>query len=344
MSERWWSNTSASWLAVIYVAAIIGQLFVTGRAGELFNPSSILLESNKGDDIFAGRLNRGENSAFVVLGYMKLLCIPFFYIELQRKLGSRWILQLLLLCGVTYLQVTVAEQWGRAALVQPFLIWLFVLLAHKRISGKIFTAIIVMGFTAVVPILNSITVWRQGGDFALTDGLGANISAFQKAELSYPSLYPIAREMGASGEYIERYLLWLVSLPFPSSLTGTSFSVSRDFSEEILGITYGQGGFYVLLPSWLGESFIAFGPYFALWGLIVGVLIGLMDRFLSKTPELLTYDAYLMALLFVYLRSVSQEYIAQAVASMWLLLFLYALSRLRREKTGASTTEEEISK
>lgn len=328
-STKWWSDRTATALAVGYLAAIVGQLIATSSLGVLLQPGQILLDANKGGEIFQGRLLRADNLTFVLLGYVKLLCLPFFYIEMQRRFDRKWLVQLLWLLAVTNLQVAAANQWGRSAWIQPILVWLLILLVHRRITGRTFSAMAAVGFVLVVPMLNALADWRSGRGFSIAGGLGHNLASFADQELSYPRYLPVAEAMGASGQYIEKYLYWLSTLPIPGSLTGGSFSVTRDFSERILGIRYGDGGFYVLLPGWLGESFIAFGEYYALWGLIVGLVIGLLDRFMSRTPALLTFDAFLTGLLAVYLRSVSQEFIAQAVGCLWILLLLFVLRRVR---------------
>ncbi len=325
---KWWSDRTATLLAAGYLTAILGQVAASASLTDLLQPGQVLLGANTAGAVFDGRIARAGNSAYVLLSYVKLLCLPFFYIELQRRFGGRWLIQFMALFAVTYVQVAAANQWGRAAWVQPILVWLLILLAHRRITFGRFATATFLGYVTLVPILNAVAAWRSRLDFSIAGSLEGNLFTFAAQEFSYPRYYPAAEAMGATGDYVEKYLTWLFTLPIPSSFTGDSFSVTRDFSESILGIPYGKGGFYVLLPSWLGESFIAFGEGFALWGLIVGTVIGLLDRFLSQTRELLSLDAFVTGLLVICLRSVSQEFISQAVGCLWILILLFVLRRL----------------
>lgn len=328
---RWWDPRVAAVLALGFIIAALGQVVASGATLDLFRPWVVITQANQGGDIFAGRIARSGDTSFTLLAYIKLVCTPFFYIELQRRLGTRWGWQLIALCGVTYVQIVAAEQWGRVTLVQPFLIWSFILLLRRRISGRVFTLGALGATLLIIPSLNAIAAWRLGRTADASGGLGEQVARFQSAELSYPTRYPIAEAMGATGEYAESFFLWYATLPIPRIFTGTSFSVTRDFSEYVLGISYGKPGFYVLLPSWLGESFIAFGSSgFWVWAALVGALIGAVDRFLAKSPELVSFDAFVTALLVVYLRSVSQEFIAQVVNAIWLLVLFYLLSHVRR--------------
>jgi hypothetical protein len=325
---RWWDPRISALLALTFVVAAVGQVVVAGAVADLFRPWTVIIQANQGGDIFAGRIARSDNAIFTLLAYVKLLCTPFFYIELQRRLDTRWGRQLIVLVLVTYLQIVAAEQWGRVTLVQPFLVWALILLLRRRISGRTFS-FAALGMTLlIIPSLNAIAAWRLGESADVVGGLGAQVKHFQDVELSYPIRYPLAEAMGASGEYAQSFLLWYATLPIPRVFTGTSFSVTRDFSEAVLGISYGDPGFYVVLPSWLGESLIAFGSSgFWLWALLVGAVIGAVDRFLAKSPELVSFDAFVTALLIVYLRSVSQEFIAQVVNAIWLLVLFYVLRR-----------------
>lgn len=332
-SMRWWSSQLSTLLAATFVLGNFAQVLASGRAVNLLSPSTVILQGSQGAEVFQGRMELAENSVFAALSYLILLSTPFFYIELQRRLNRRWLSQLLILVAMTYVHVTATGQWGRVTLLQPVIVWTFILLLRGRVSGWQASAGIAGAALIAIPVLNFVAEWRKGGGVA-EGTYGSQLRLFRESELAYPELYEQAKVIGAGSNYASEYLHWLITLPIP--FAGPSFSATRDFSEALLGISYGMPGFYVLLPSWLGEAFMAFGPYYPVWGLIVGLIIGWVDHFLSKSPELITFDAFVTALLMIYLRSVSQEFIAQVVNSMWILILLYFVRKNSSTRTTRS--------
>lgn len=329
-SKRLLGRATVAVGASSYIAASVAMLFIpTVRVLDLFRPDLILLSANQGLDIFRGRMARASSSWYTVLGYVKLLTFPLLLIWLKRRYFGKWGLMLGLLCGLAYIDIAAADQWGRTAIIRPILAWLLILLFARRLSGRAFVGLLLLGFAVAVPVLNSVFDWRSGVPEQQA-GFLEHLDRFQRAEFSYPMLYPTAETIGAQGSYALPALVWLLTLPIPSSLVGTGFSVTREFSESILGIRYGDPGFYILLPNWLGEAFVLFGPWFWVWAFMVGGVVGLLDRLLSSHEDLLLLYANFATLLVIYSRSVAQEFIAQTVNSLWLLLVLWVGTTLRR--------------
>lgn len=330
--KDWWSPSTARLLCMAFLLCTILQLILSGALLSLFHPASVILDAHQAQDIFLGRLARVGSTLYSLAGLVKLVATPFFYIELQRNFAGRWITQLFILVAITYVEIATAEQWGRVTLIKPFLVWATILLFHRRVTGRAFIAIAVGIFLLLVPSLNAIAEWRGGSIIAEQRTFSEQVTQFRESEFSYPSNYPLTEKMGEDSAYSARYLKWLATLPVPRALTGTSFSITKEYSEYVLGIPYGKPGFYVLLPSWLGEAIIGFGTTLCgIWGLVVGLVIGQIDRLVTKSQGLVTFDAFLTALLIIYLRSVSQEYLAQAVNSLWVLAALYLLRRTHGE-------------
>lgn len=333
--SAWWSPRTSTILACVFLVSLLGQVVVAGQIASIFNPESVFSGANKGEEIFSGRLERSENPVYSILSYARLLTTPFLYVELQRRLDRRWFAQLAVVLLVAYLQVVAAQQWGRAALLLPFLTWGFILLYRKRVSGQTTLAVGVAGSVVVVPLMNWLFDWRSGVAPGGAASLTGSFQRFAEQELTFPHRLSVAEGMGVRGGYAEQFLAWFVTLPIPRSLTGTAFSVSQDFSETALGLSYGEPGFYVLLPSWLGESIIGFGPaYYWVWPLLVGIAIGATDRLLSQSDLLVSFDAYITAMLIFYMRGVSQEFLAQTVNSMWVLIVLFVVARATRGVTS----------
>ncbi|HFH9939528.1 TPA: hypothetical protein ACGOPI_000975 [Streptococcus suis] len=326
--------------AIIHILSILFQLiypdFLLFKA---LNPISILLDGDKASQVFINRVERTSNIILNINGYVKTLTLPFLYIFLYKKYGNSSKKIFAVIGILTYLQIAGRGQWGRATLLIPF-VFLFVYL-YKQNKIK-FRHLLIIGFIGsiiLIPFMNAIAVWRQTGDFAIYgNGFMASLAKFSTSEFSYPNFYDVSLYLNQNSENAFKYLAWLFTLPIPSSILGTNYLVSKTLSEYVLGVPYASSGFYIILPSWLGEGLITFGDNFY-WinALIVGLVIGLMHRIIRNNKVLKVYDVYFIWLLISYLRSVSQEFIAQAIQTQWLLLMIIIIYYIVPKRRIGST-------
>lgn len=326
--------------AIVHILSILFQLvypdFIVFKT---LNPISILLEGDKGSQIFINRLEKSSNIITSINSYIKTLTLPFLYIFLYQKYGNSSKKIFTVVGILTYLQIAGKGQWGRATLVIPF-VFLFVYL-YKQNKIKL-RHLFIIGFISVIiliPFMNAIAVWRQTGDFTIHgNGLMESFDKFSSSEFNYPNLYDICLYLNQNSKNAFEYLAWLFTLPIPSSLLETNYLVSKTLSEYILGVPYASSGFYIILPSWLGEGLITFGDKFY-WinALIVGLVIGIMHRIIRNNKVLKVYDVYFIWLLISYLRSVSQEFIAQAIQTQWLLLAVVVIYYIFPKRRISST-------
>ena len=64
-------------------------------------------------------------------------------------------------------------------------------------------------------------------------------------------------------------------------------TLSYYFTNGVLGLNYGQIGYYVILPGALGEGLMVLGKYFAcFYGAFIGIYAGAFFKYLRRTEYL----------------------------------------------------------
>jgi len=317
-------------LSWVYILTIIIFLFYPKNVFlNIFNPIEALTNINLGSSIFQNRLERSQNILVTIIGYVRILSLPFFYITLYFKYKNKPNVIFFIILSITYLDIVISNYWGRAVLFQPIFFYILYLYKTNKISFKKIAFVSVLFIIFIIPLVNALSEWRIYGYFSLNNGnVLINIKNFIESEFSYPRLYSdtiILYRYSNSTDFLK----WLITLPVPSFIYNVDYLPSRMLSEFILGISYAQPGFYILLPSWLGESFMTFGPYFY-WinAVVVGIVIGIIASIIERNKSLEIYDLYFTWLLLSYLRGVSQELIAQTIQSMWILILLVIVYKI----------------
>lgn len=311
-------------LFLVHISTIVFALiYPEFRILDLLNPVSVFLEGDKGQEVFLSRISRASNPFLTINGYFRLLTTPFFYIHLYEKYKDDYKRLFKIMLAITYADIVIKGQWGRVTLIIPFVFLLIHLNKLNKLKKRSVLSLLLVGVFLVMPLMTNIADWRRG--IYSTEKPG--ITEFVDSEFTYPILYDLCLSINEGSNNYKKYLTWLITLPIPSSVYNADYVVTKILSERALGVQYGMPGFYVLLPSWLGESFIVFGKnYYWVGAILTGSIIGLMNRIIARNKVMFLYDIFFTTLLFSYLRSVSQEFIAQLLQSMWLLLILVFLA------------------
>lgn len=319
-------------LAWVYIAVLVFRLvYPDFKILRLFDVSYVFSLGLRTGSVFQMRINQSANVLLSLANYISILTIPFFYIYLYQKKVSLAKFTTIIVF-VLYCDSLASGEWGRGVLVMPLLYMFFYLLYTGEFRKK---HLVIFGsiFLALLFIIYILGVWRSGS--VLNSGVGVlkSIQLLLEQEFSYPRLYNTCIELHNRGGHEQSFFKWLFTMPLPSALINNDYLVSRDLSSYLLGLSYGSAGYYIILPSWLGEALYTFGKY-GVWiaGLVVGIITGLFTKTFEKNQTLLLFDIYFTVTLTTYLRSSFIEFLAQTVQTIWILLFLVIISTLLRQR------------
>lgn len=304
--------------ALFYLTFLIFLVVPEVRISQLWNPPSATVIG--GYD----RINLVQNIAVLDIAVMiRTLLLPFFmvYIYNLKRRGRRFKVFALILFWV-YLNFLSQIYIGRYELV-VYLIFLFVLITSKKddelfISKKQFSIICVV-FVLSIPALVSYQYSRIG--LTMQNLTFAQASKeLMGIELQFPSYYPSI--VALSGRIsILKYFLWILLLPIPSFILPSkgelTIQINRIFSSFILGVNYGDTGYYGLVPSILGEAILLYNQYF-FWihAIFLAVMLGNICKLLEKIPELSILNLYFAINVFAIARGGTQGYFGMVINSL----------------------------
>lgn len=158
----------------------------------------------------------------------------------------------------------------------------------------------------MIPILYLYTYFRSGDIYVGNTSFSTLFDLLIKSEAYYPAFYSdILRHLEFLNESITGFISYVLCLPIPSFIWSSkpSYTAITSFTYMITGYTRGETGFYILLPSIMGESFIIGGEkWFWLFSLSSGTAISLTFRYLCSKKCLTFYSFIILVLGFSYAR------------------------------------------
>ncbi len=344
-------------VAIVYWLILIVRLvYPVNKFMKLLNPSISVI------DVFSNQIASRENMIVYLLGILILLIRPVYYIFLIKMKSN--ILPSLLIFLEIYIGVAINGYMGRSGAIVNVLLMILVfvykrgysedkaenrmkytkfklfpkivlLKSRKRkivnlkdensylIAKRVFTIIAIV-VILMAPLLFEYQYYRLGAHNQTTSIID-KINGLMEIEFSFPKLYNYASISSENHSPIE-YFKWLVTLIVPKQLlpVGEVILINYKFSSSILGIEYGEPGFYVFLPSVLGEAIMLYGNYLVfIHGFILGIIIGAFLSFYQKSKSLLLWNIYVVCQLIFMPRGGSQGTISLFINGS-LLLFLFA--------------------
>ncbi|MBQ0087067.1 MAG: hypothetical protein KBS72_05235 [Bacteroidales bacterium] len=239
-----------------------------------------------------------------IAGTLSMLIKPFFYAYLvcyvmKNPKGKKHLIFFLLVILLHYLELHYIARNSIATSLTEFLVLAFCLKGNrieiKRKHLVIFACIIL----ALFPLAFVYKLMVTGMDYQnLGISYGDMASLMVEQEFTYPGYYDGILASNHYNNYsILNFLLYVICLPIPSFLwPGKPTLVFADsFTYGVLGLSRGDTGFYIVLPSALGESFMVGGLWFSwLFALISGSALAIMTRYTSKHTTLIYYLFYLI--------------------------------------------------
>jgi hypothetical protein len=272
---------------------------------------------------------------------LRTLLLPFFMIYLYKlKIRGKSLKVTLLISLWVYFYFLSQIYISRYEFI-VFLIFLFVLITSKQISklyinGRQFI-IIAVGFILSIPSLLSYQYSRIGFTVQkLTFGEAA--SELMGIELQFPRNYPIAVAVSESVS-VFKYYLWFILLPIPSFVLPNKGEITillnRVFSSSVLGLNYGDAGYYGLVPSIMGEAFLIYGQYF-FWvhGIFLAVMLAMICKFLEKISELNVFNLYIAINTIAIARGGTQGFFGMVINSLvFYLVFRWIVITYKKRRS-----------
>jgi len=276
-------------------------------------------------EIFFRSFTEEPDALSKVVGYARLLLMPFFYLALYRfRYRLRWIAALFAI--LLYTKYIVKFNYiGRGDVMMH--VGLLVM-AVWILRPKYRRAIVVIGFAVLPLLLYGFYIYgriRIGGSSSGI-GFGKAIVLILEQELSYPQKVgmPIL-EAGAHCN-LTAYFTWIATLPIPKIITGSieGARINYEISEIILGLPTGAHGWYVVLPGLVAESVYIYGPYFFwLHGMFLGGFAALFVRLMERVPQLFFLYLYVVLMFAYVLNRAGISALLPPMVNQFLLFYLF---------------------
>lgn len=273
---------------------------------------------------FYRRFTEEPDAVLRLIGYIKLLMTPFFYLALYRwrfHLGKIFVLLVFLM----YIDYVTNAYIGRGdVLINLGLLILGIwILKPKYRRWIIVTGIILMPFFFYA--LYWYGLIRIGGTVGEVS-FGKAIISILTSELSFPRKVGMPVIEAGSKVNFTDYLIWIITLPLPKLLIGPieGARINYEISELILGLPVGSPGWYVVLPGIVAESFYIFGPQlFWLHGLFFGIMAAFFARVVERVPQFLFLYLYIVIQFFYVLNRGGIAALLPHIINEFLLFYLY---------------------
>ncbi len=302
---------------VLYIATFFYPFIIGGfTVNDLLDLGKIFI--NYRATSFSLRLERRSNLLYMIItNQLRTICAPFFYLTLYKY--RRNVAKFIGLYLLPILLKTVADSYLSRNNMAVYATFLFIYLVYEGFIGKK-TAIIIMACAIpfVGTIFNMLAAVRQGGSFSISfTNMGESLYSLLQSECSYPQFYDTCSTM-TNPVLTVSFFVYLALVVIPSqayALIGLQApNLPYLMTEVVLGMSFGDSGYYILLPSVLGEAIILFGRYFAwIYGIFYALLIVWFLHILSREESLKYLKLFFMLDFFRQFRGGSQY-----VLSSWL--------------------------
>ncbi|HFE9683149.1 TPA: O-antigen polysaccharide polymerase Wzy [Clostridium perfringens] len=310
-------------VSFLFICTLLIHLFIPViRINQLWSPPSPTL------------INIFERSEIASSGFilslsdlLNIFLQPFFFIYLFiLKEKNKKIKLALYLFFWIYLQYLKIGYMGRNDMI---IFFIFILLLYgydlkkyiKIKKKQIF--VIIIGLVLAIPFLIWYESFRLGVNNQLIS-IGRSLEELFFKECDYPKYYEFINQSISPIKYI----LWIIFLPIPSLIFPgkPTIEINTIFSEFILGISRKSAGYYVLLPSLMGESFMIFGnDFFWIHAILLGVIIGFIFSYVNRYRYLTFFSLFYSIYILTIGRGGSQGYIGILINSCIPILLLNSI-------------------
>lgn len=312
------------------ISMFIPVVYPSNRLLDMFNLSAFTSVG-----IHMRRQLYQDNIIVKICNNITVITQSFFFIYLyeliekkKQKLGIAIILLWILL---EFGQVNYLSRYQ--VIVYFLFLVMYVIIARTgeiRLDTKWIIAVGAVALFSLPMLVNftEIRLGRTGTKLSIMEAIRALI----ESECEYPRYYQKCVEnSGIISPLI--YILWIIFLPIPSVIWPSKpvIKVSYIFTSLITGVSsVSSVGYYNVLPSILGESFLIFGRWmFWVEGIILGFIIGIYFKLFLKSKKLSLLTVYMILMLSTIGRGGSQSYIPIIINGSFYFWLWLRISRNR---------------
>lgn len=235
-----------------------------------------------------------------IASVISMLIKPFAYAYIvcytcKYPKGRKHLIYFGLIILLSFIQLHYLARNQMVVFAADFLILAFCLKGNKIIIKKKYIVVFALLVAAAIPFFYAYSFIRMGHSFdetslSFTDMAGLLFSE----EFCFPKFYDeiISNTAGYKDLSILGYIAYIMFLPIPSFVWGgkPSIEFASLFTYNTIGLSSGDTGYYVLLPSAMGESLMVGGlGFFWLFALITGLVVAVMTKYISKHTTLIYY-------------------------------------------------------
>ena len=314
------------WLGIIYLLIMLISTVYPNNYLTQLSPASFTVTGAR----FALKLTRSTGIGWV-MARVKLVLMPFFFIWLfTLRQKARVFISIFVLesfCQMLQNQVITS----RSHYLQIVFFIIIYLALEKKISKRQLI-IITVSLAAVSVIL---MVWFKNliqGKQASFDSFGDTLMFLIQSEYNGgPLRLGLCKSLNGELNFI-RYIIHCITAPL-FFLPDDGFpTLSYFFTSRVLGLTYGQVGYYVILPGAFGEGLMVLGKHFAwVYGAFIGIYTGSLFRYLRSNDYLRYVYVYFMIQFAFAFRGGIQSFVMRSFNCIfYFLIVMVVLHVIRR--------------
>ena len=251
-----------------------------------------------------------SNSIISAVDMLALMLRPFFFVFIVCYLrrNPRGKIHLLLFLIVILFSYTRLHYLGRnsfATYLVEFLLLAYCIKGYDiEIKKKYLIAVLIIGVLSI-PLLYAHMFWRSGDSVDLSSfSFSYMASSLFISEFSYPQFYDtILNSPNFSIYHPFDYIFYVLCIPIPSFIwpSKPSIGIADAFTYSMWGLQRGDTGYYISLPSTLGEAFMFFGQDFSwVFALFSGFIVATVMHYFCRHKTMAVYIFFLIIQSFTY--------------------------------------------
>lgn len=298
------------------------------RLGNLFKIPGYKVNVYKFQEI----LTNNSDGIYWIISRLKVMCYPFFFILLY-KLKNKPIKCISLFLFYHYIDFAREQYISRSALV-VYIIFIWIYLYEEKILSR--KKLIILGlfliFT-IIPLVNILETVRTGAIVNSNTSFFDNIIHLINQEGYCQQFLDVTNTFSKELSFI-KYIISSISSPL-FFLPDIDFPVlSYAFTERILGLSYGDANYYIMLPGAFGEGVMIFGKYFAwIYGIFIGYFVGKAYRVFTRVSFLKLWGImYILDVARSFRGGIQTFFIATLNTSLLLIIVFLVLNLANKHK------------
>lgn len=265
--------------------------------------------------------------------YLSSILLPFFYLSLYKYNKEKKIVSLILAINL-YIHFCSNGNIGRSLILSAILIVILSILQDTSPQNR---KKVIFYVSCVMPIFFILFYFysqlRIGEE--INNGLSFSriVGILFSQEISFPLWFDDYKD-NFDVSRISEYLQWLCLLPLPNFLKfgNGNQDFNADFTYEVLGVSKGDEGFYIILPGLLGESYFIFGQVLMFVAAIIySFIVAKVFNFLSSNRKM-SYLLYYYAVLLSFIISRGGSVAVYPLIVKHMLTFIFVFIFIRKIK------------